>query len=133
MACPHERRFLFRFDGQAKRLLWFFFPTSTLASGKADNKASRPNYGLSNMFWYPSVLPGQIQMHCFSLGCFSTLQYQTMSVAQSLGEVGVLEMWTFFGVSEAYAKSPTEVHVTETPMDQQLLSVSQQGMAKQTE
>jgi len=69
-------------------------------------------------------------MLCFSLGCFSTLQYQLVSAAQSLGVVRVTEMKKFFAVSEARANSPAEAQIIETQMDQQLPSVSHQDMAK---
>lgn len=53
-----------------------------------------------------------------------------MSSAHTLEEVRLTEMETFFGVSEACAKSPTEAEVLETPIVQQLLALSQQDMAK---
>lgn len=67
---------------------------------------------------HSSVPLGQLQMHHFSLGCFSTLGYQIMSPAQSLGEVRVMEMETLYGVSETFAKSPRKPEITEIPVDQ---------------
>lgn len=120
MACLHERRFLFCFDVQAKRLLWFSFSTSTHAKGKADNKAVDQNTGCrthsSTEGNHLSLPPGQT--HCFRLGCFSTMLYQIISAAQGLEEVRVTEIETFVGISKACAKSPTEAQGTETPMGQ---------------
>lgn len=134
MACLHERRFPLCFDGQAKRLLWFFFSASANAKRKADNKAVDQNTCCQTCSGtegnHLSVPPGHIQMLCFRLGCFSTMLYQITSAAQSLGEVRITEEITFFGVSIACTKSPAEAQRTETPMGQQLPPVSQQDMVK---
>lgn len=79
---------------------------------------------------HSSVPLGQLQMHHFSLGCFSTLGYQIMLPAQSLGEVRVMEMEILYGVSEIFAKSPRKPEITETPVDQKWFPVSQPDTAR---
>lgn len=93
-----------------------------------------PKSWLLNVLWYrvESLLSAleQLQMHHFSLGRFSTLGYQIMSPAQSLGEVRVMEMEIFCGVSEIFSKSPRKPEITETPVDPKWLPVSQPDTAK---
>lgn len=69
-------------------------------------------------------------MHNFSLEHFSTLGYQILSPAQSLGEIRVMEVEIFYGVSETFAKSPRKPEITETPVGQKRFSASQPDTAK---
>lgn len=127
-----EDSLLFWWAGQEVVVVFLFNLNS--CQGESRQQGSRPKYWLLNMLWYRGESPLSASRTntnaLLQIGVFLHHAVPNHISSTKPGRGQGYRMETFFEVSKACVKSPTEAQRTEIPMGQWLLSVSQQDMVK---